>query len=61
MMGNLPTPPTPILGCAQEASAAVRLLRRDDVRLLKLTGAPGIGKTRLALQVGADLLDEAPD
>jgi predicted ATPase/DNA-binding XRE family transcriptional regulator len=66
-MGNLPTPLTPIIGREHEEAAAVHLLRREDVRLLTLTGAPGIGKTRLALQVAADLQvgtnlqDDAPD
>jgi predicted ATPase len=59
--GNLPTPLTPLVGREREEAAAAHLLRRQDVRLLTLTGAPGIGKTRLALQVAVDLADDAPD
>ncbi|MFQ5948719.1 MAG: hypothetical protein ACE5KX_07660, partial [Acidimicrobiia bacterium] len=33
----------------------------DETRLLTLTGAGGAGKTRLALQLGAELLDTFPD
>src|SRR5262249_25615030 len=33
----------------------------EEVRLVTLTGAGGTGKTRLALQLAADLLDAFPD
>jgi predicted ATPase/transcriptional regulator with XRE-family HTH domain len=60
-IGNLPTPLTSLVGREHEEATAVHLLRRNDIRLLTLTGAPGIGKTRLALQVAADLREDAPD
>ena len=55
---NLPRQSTPFLGRERELDAVKALLRQDDVRLLTLLGPGGTGKTRLALQVAADLLDE---
>ncbi len=52
---NLPVPPTPFIGRERELAGAKALLRRDDVRLVTMTGAGGSGKTRLALEVGAAL------
>ena len=55
---NLPAQPTPLVGREREVAAILALLRRDDVRLVTLTGPGGTGKTRLSLQAAADLLDE---
>jgi predicted ATPase/class 3 adenylate cyclase/DNA-binding CsgD family transcriptional regulator len=52
---NLPVQPTPFLGREHEVAAIGDLLRREDVRLVTLTGPGGTGKTRLALQVAAGL------
>src|SRR5437016_4757823 len=56
---NLPVRRAQLIGREQEVSAIRQFLLRYDVRLLTLTGPAGIGKTRLALQVGGDLLDTA--
>lgn len=58
---NLPAQPTTILGRAAESKSACALLLRDHVRLLTLIGPPGIGKTRLALHVGEELLSGFED
>jgi predicted ATPase/class 3 adenylate cyclase len=51
---NLPVEPSALVGRERELREAGRLLERDDVRLLTLTGPAGAGKTRLALQLAAD-------
>src|SRR5215207_10059582 len=58
---NLPLQPTPFLGREQEVQHIVDLLRRPEVRFLTLTGPGGTGKTRLAVQAAAELLDDFTD
>jgi predicted ATPase len=60
-MVQLPSPPTGFIGRERELAALRGLLWRVDARLVTLTGAPGAGKTRLALQVAASLRDDFPD
>ena len=58
---NLPFQSTPILGREREVAAICSLLRQEAVRLVMLTGPGGVGKTRLSLQVAAEVLDAFPD
>ena len=58
---NLPIQPTPLLGREQEVAVVCALLRREEVRLVTLTGVGGVGKTRLGLQVAAELVDAFAD
>lgn len=55
---NLPLPPTALLGREREQAELMALLRRDDARLVTLTGPGGVGKTRLALEVARTLRDD---
>jgi predicted ATPase/class 3 adenylate cyclase len=57
---NLPTPPTTLIGRAEEIAAIMTLLTHGT-RLVTLTGSGGSGKTRLALEIGAEALDRYPD
>ncbi len=56
---NLPQQATSFIGRETELAEAKRLL--DGTRLLTLLGMGGLGKTRLSLQIAADVLDRYPD
>lgn len=58
---NLPAQPNPLIGREEEVAAGRTLLQRPDVRLVTCTGPGGAGKTRLSLQVAADLADAFAD
>jgi hypothetical protein len=58
---NLTLPRSPLLGRGDTLAQVQQLLLQEDVGLLTFTGPGGIGKTRLALQVAANLLDHFVD
>jgi predicted ATPase/DNA-binding XRE family transcriptional regulator len=58
---NLPHLTTSLTGRSREIENILELLNRPEVRLLTLTGAPGIGKTRLAIEAAAILRSEFKD
>jgi predicted ATPase/class 3 adenylate cyclase len=55
---NLPVQPSALVGREQELAEVLRLL--EHARLVTLTGPGGAGKTRLALQAAAELVDDFP-
>jgi predicted ATPase/class 3 adenylate cyclase len=55
---NLPAQATTLVGREAELAQVRALLRRDGVRLATLSGPGGTGKTRLALQAVAEMVDE---
>ncbi|HYZ89078.1 MAG TPA: adenylate/guanylate cyclase domain-containing protein, partial [Myxococcales bacterium] len=57
---RLPIAATPLIGRERELGE-LRNLLSDRVRLVTVTGAGGSGKTRLALQVAAELVDDFTD
>lgn len=58
---NLPAQSTPFIGREQDVTDVRQRLLRDDTRLITLVGPPGIGKTRLSLQVAAEVRDRFAD
>jgi len=56
---NLPQQVTSFIGRERELADAKRLL--ESTRLLTLLGMGGLGKTRLSLQIAADVLEKYPD
>ncbi len=58
---NLQAQLPPLLGRERDVAHASGLLGQTGVRLLTFVGPGGVGKTRLALQVAAEMLPTFPD
>jgi predicted ATPase/DNA-binding XRE family transcriptional regulator len=58
---NLPVPPTTLVGRESELAAISERLSSSNVRLLTLTGPPGVGKTRLGVEAAAGMSDRFED
>ncbi len=58
---NLPALLTSTIDRTHDLTAVASLIGDKTVRLVTLIGPPGIGKTRLSLQCGTDLLLDFPD
>jgi len=58
---NLPAQKTTLIGRERQLEAGRARLLRDDTRLVTLTGPGGCGKSRLGLQIAANLFDHFPD
>jgi predicted ATPase/transcriptional regulator with XRE-family HTH domain len=58
---NMPAPTTALVGREAELAGVRDLLLRERPRLVTLTGPPGIGKTRLALEAAAQVAGHFED
>lgn len=58
---TLPLPPTDLVGRTREITAVAALYSEDRARLVTLTGPGGIGKSRLAIEVGRKIAPDFPD
>ncbi len=56
---DIPTSPTPFVGRVDELAAIFDLLDHPQCRLLTLVGPGGVGKTRLALEAAATVINRA--
>jgi len=59
IQSNLPAPLTSLVGVEATLQLLIRLMEREDVRLLTLLGPGGIGKTRLSIELARRLECEA--
>jgi predicted ATPase/DNA-binding XRE family transcriptional regulator len=58
---NLPAQLTRLIGREESIGRILAFFERENVRLLTLIGPPGVGKTRLGIEVASRLLDRFED
>lgn len=58
---NVPATTTSLVGREQEIGEILDYVLIPNVRLITLMGSPGIGKTRLSIEVAHDAVDHFPD
>jgi predicted ATPase/DNA-binding SARP family transcriptional activator len=58
---ELPSPPNRLIGRERELVHVCAALRRDDVRVLTITGPGGVGKTRVAIEAARRLAPDIAD
>jgi predicted ATPase/transcriptional regulator with XRE-family HTH domain/Tfp pilus assembly protein PilF len=58
---NLPVPLTRLIGREEAVVEVCSFITKEGARLVTLTGPPGVGKTRLGIEVGAKLAERFED
>ncbi len=58
---NLPPQLSALIGRADDVDYVCDLLQQETVRLVTISGPPGVGKSRLALHAAAEMLPAFPD
>lgn len=58
---TFPAPSAPLIGRSDEVAAIEALFERDGVRMVTLVGPGGVGKTRLAIEIGHRRATTTPD